>query len=100
MKQSDVKQQSDQGNLPKGDDKARPGKSEEKASIGGDYNSGVTSDDPAEKDEIEKQATIGKKQPMSQKEKEGSEGLNKENLPESSNESTGNMGSGQRQDSN
>jgi hypothetical protein len=48
--------------------------SEEKSRIGGDYNSGVTSDDPAEKEEIEKQASLGKNQPKSQKEREESEG--------------------------
>jgi hypothetical protein len=75
--------------------------SEEKSRVGGDYNSGVTSDDPAEKEEIEKQASLGKNQPKSQKErKETEEGLSKEDLPEATNESKGKMGSGQRQDSN
>ena len=46
---------------------------DEKASIGGDFNSGVTSDDPDEKDQIEKQASLGKNQPKSQKEKEEDE---------------------------
>lgn len=46
---------------------------DEKSRIGGDYNSGVTSDDPAEKEEIEKQASLGKNQPKSQKEKEEGE---------------------------
>lgn len=43
---------------------------EEKSRIGGDYNSGVTSDDPTEKEEIEKQASLGKNQPKSQKERD------------------------------
>lgn len=74
---------------------------EEKSRIGGDYNSGVTSDDPAEKEEIEKQASLGKNQPKSQKEREESGGgLKKEDLPDATNESTGKMGSGLRQDSN
>lgn len=74
---------------------------DEKSRIGGDYNSGVTSDDPAEKEEIEKQASLGKNQPKSQKERDGSEDvLTKENLPEATNESKGKTGSGQRQDSN
>jgi hypothetical protein len=77
--------------------------SEEKSRVGGDYNSGVTSDDPAEKEQIEKQGSLGKHQPKSQKErdeKESGEVLTKENLPEATNESKGKMGSGQRQDSN
>jgi hypothetical protein len=74
---------------------------DEKSRVGGDYNSGVTSEDPAEKDEIEKQASLGKNQPKSQKERdEDDQVLNKENLPEATNESKGKMGSGQRQDSN
>ena len=75
--------------------------SEEKSRVGGDYNSGVTSDDPAEKEKIEKQGSLGKHQPKSQKEREEDEQvLTKENLPEATNESKGKMGSGQRQDSN
>jgi hypothetical protein len=74
---------------------------EEKSRVGGDYNSGVTSEDPAEKEEIEKQASLGKNQPKSQKEREQhEEGLKQEDLPDSTNTSTGKMGSGQRQDSN
>ena len=80
----------------------------EKASVGGKHNSGVTSHDPAVKEHIEKQATMGKHQPPShnenqeQKNKQSSQGggLTKEDLPDSTNESTGKMGSGQRQDSN
>ena len=79
--------------------------SEEKSRVGGDYNSGVTSDDPAEKEQIEKQGSLGKHQPKSQKERDENENktgevLTKENLPEATNESKGKMGSGQRQDSN
>lgn len=73
---------------------------DEKSRIGGDYNSGVTSDDPDEKEQIEKQASLGKNQPPSQKEKSGQNILTKENLPDATNESKGKMGSGQRQDSN
>ena len=75
---------------------------EEKSRVGGDYNSGVTSEDPAEKEQIEKQGSLGKHQPKSQKEKEGENKnvLNEENLPDATNESKGKMGSGQRQDSN
>lgn len=76
---------------------------EDKASIGGDYNSGVTSDDPDEKEQIEKQASLGKNQPLSQKDREENENsgeLTKENLPDATNESKGKTGSGQRQDSN
>jgi hypothetical protein len=89
MKKEDLKEQT------------RKSVDEEKSRIGGDFNSGVTSDDPAEKEEIEKQASLGKNQPKSQKERDEEEGgLTKEDLPESTNESKGKMGSGQRQDSN
>lgn len=91
MKKEDVKPQS----------QTKKTVEDEKSRVGGDYNSGVTSEDPAEKDEIEKQASLGKNQPMSQKEREeNGEGLKKEDLPDSTNESKGKMGSGQRQDSN
>ena len=43
----------------------KPFESQEKSSLGGDYNSGVTSGDANEKDQIEKQATLGKSQPRS-----------------------------------
>jgi hypothetical protein len=46
---------------------------DEKASIGGAYNSGVTSDDPEEKKQIEKKGSMGKKQPGSAKEKKDKE---------------------------
>jgi hypothetical protein len=68
----------------------------EKTSLGGDFNSGVTSNDPKEKEKIEKQGTMGKEQPPS----ESNKTLTKENLPDATNESTGKTGSGQRQDSN
>jgi hypothetical protein len=71
----------------------------EKSSVGGKHNSGVTSHDPAVKEHIEKQATMGKHQPDSHNENE-QKGLTKEELPDATNESTGKMGSGQRQDSN
>lgn len=75
---------------------------EEKSRVGGDYNSGVTSEDPAEKEQIEKQGSLGKHQPKSQKERdaENKDVLTKENLPDATNEAKGKMGSGQRQDSN
>lgn len=101
MKQSNVKQQPGRGNPDKEKEQVQPHQMDEKASIGGDYNSGVTSDDPDERYQIEKQASLGKNQPKSQKEKEEDGNvLNKENLPDATNESKGKMGSGQRQDSN
>ena len=91
MKKEDVKHYgSDEKSVP-----------EEKSRVGGDYNSGVTSEDPAEKEQIEKQGSLGKHQPKSQKERDESDAvLTKENLPEATNESKGKMGSGKRQDSN
>lgn len=48
--------------------KAVPGKdAEEKTSVGGNYNSGVTSDDPATKEAIEKKASLLENQPPSHK---------------------------------
>ncbi len=48
--------------------KAVPGKdTEEKTSVGGNYNSGVTSDDPATKEAIEKKASLLENQPPSHK---------------------------------
>lgn len=41
------------------------GPATEKASIGGKYNSGVTSDDPVEKEEINKKGSMYEKQPDS-----------------------------------
>lgn len=69
MEQANVKQQPERG-PDKEKEQVQPHQMDEKASIGGDYNSGVTSDDPDEKDQIEKQASLGKSQPKSQKEKE------------------------------
>lgn len=48
--------------------KAVPGKdTEEKTSVGGNYNSGVTSDDPATKEAIERKASLLESQPPSHK---------------------------------
>jgi hypothetical protein len=101
MKQANVKQQPERGKPDKEKEQVQRHQMDEKASIGGDFNSGVTSDDPDEKEQIEKQASLGKSQPKSQKEKEeGEHGLTKEDLPDATNESTGKVGSGLRQDSN
>jgi len=43
---------------------------DEKSGLGGNYNAGVTSDDPEEKEKIEKQASLHTVQPLSQKQKE------------------------------
>lgn len=43
-------------NSPNTDDSKYDPEVSEKTSLGGDFNTGVTSDDPAEKDEIEKKA--------------------------------------------
>jgi hypothetical protein len=51
------------------DNPKRGTKFQEKTSLGGSYNSGVTSDNEEEKKMIEKQATLGKHQPLSDKEK-------------------------------
>lgn len=67
----------------------------EKTSIGGTHNTGVTSGDPEEKEMIEKQGTMAKLKP-----KEGENQLTKADIPDSTNESHGQMGSGLRQDSN
>jgi hypothetical protein len=80
-----------------------PGKETgEKASIGGSFNSGVTSNDPAIKEAIEKKATLLEEQPLSDKEsqEQTGDGLKKEDIPDSTNESTGVPGTGQRQDTN
>jgi hypothetical protein len=70
----------------------------EKTTLGGDFNTGVTSDDPAEKEEIERKGTMAnvrtRETPPDQ------QPLVDDDLPDSSNESTGATGSGQRQDSN
>lgn len=87
MKQDHIKQQSDKGNPDKEKKQVQPNQAEEKSSVGGDFNSGVTSEDPDEKDQIEKQASLGKNQPKSQKETEaGQTGLKKEDMPDASNE--------------
>lgn len=59
------------GNLHK-NNPAYTGKPEdkEKSSIGGQYNSGVTSEDAEEKDQIEKKGTMYEGQPKSCDEKE------------------------------
>ena len=101
MKQANITQQPERGKPDKEKEQVQRHQMDEKASIGGAFNSGVTSDDPDEKEQIEKQATLGKTQPKSQKEKEeGEHGLTKEDLPDATNESTGKVGSGLRQDSN
>jgi hypothetical protein len=56
-------QKNNPANADKPDDK-------EKASIGGQYNSGVTSEDAEEKEQIEKKGTMYEKQPKSCDEKE------------------------------
>jgi|GEM_PF-1276097 hypothetical protein len=106
MKKDAEKRQPAGGNMAQGNQPADRSRSNEKASVGGAYNSGVTSDDPEEKQAIEKQGSLGKKQPLSANEKQQQqppqqgEGLTKEDIPDSTNESTGRMGSGLRQDSN
>ena len=49
-------------------------KSPEKAALGGRYNSGVTSSDPDEKEQIEKQGSMGKKQPAGDNDKQKENG--------------------------
>jgi hypothetical protein len=66
------KNKKDEGNVAltgNADNPKRGTKFQEKTSIGGGYNSGVTSDNEEEKEMIEKQATIGKQQPLSDNEK-------------------------------
>ena len=97
------------GNTMATGNESRPDKPvNEKSSVGGKHNSGVTSHDPAVKEQIEKQASMGKHQPDSHNENQAKDnkqttqgsGLTKEELPDATNESTGKMGSGLRQDSN
>jgi hypothetical protein len=59
-------------NKPEADDRHEyiPGV-QEKSSIGGSYNTGVTSDDPEEKEEIEKKGSLANLKPKEQKENEG-----------------------------
>jgi hypothetical protein len=54
----------DKKNKPESDDRHEyiPGV-QEKATLGGAYNSGVTSDDPDEKDEIEKKGSLANLKP-------------------------------------
>ena len=44
---------------------------QEKTSIGGSFNTGVTSHDPEEKDEIEKKGSLAKLKPREERENEG-----------------------------
>lgn len=44
---------------------------QEKSTIGGAYNTGVTSDDPEEKDEIEKKGSLAVLKPREDRENEG-----------------------------
>lgn len=74
MKQDQIKPGTSRGNTPDRERKTQPDAKDEKASVGGDYNSGVTSEDPEEKEQIEKQASLGKNQPKSHKENTEGEG--------------------------
>jgi hypothetical protein len=62
----------DKKNKPEADDRHEyiPGV-QEKSTIGGSYNTGVTSDDPDEKDEIEKKGSLANLKPRENKENEG-----------------------------
>lgn len=77
---------------------------QEKTNLKGAANSGVTSDDPARKEEIEKKGTSAKDKEQSSSDKDKrplvENNLTREDIPDSTNESTGIPGSGQRQDSN
>lgn len=44
---------------------------QEKSTIGGAFNSGVTSEDPEEKEEIEKKGSLAQLKPKEQRENEG-----------------------------
>jgi hypothetical protein len=46
------------GNNARGEQPDAPLRTQEKTSLGGEFNSGVTSNDPAEKDEIEKKGAL------------------------------------------
>jgi hypothetical protein len=59
----------DKQNVDEGRNEYIPGV-QEKATLGGAYNTGVTSDDPEEKEQIEKQGTLANLKPK----KEVSEG--------------------------
>lgn len=77
---------------------------QEKTSLSGAVNSGATSDDPARKEEMEKKGTLAKDEEQSSPGKDkrppAENDLTKEDIPDSTNESTGIPGSGERQDSN
>jgi hypothetical protein len=62
----------DKRNKPDADDRHEyiPGV-QEKSTIGGAFNSGVTSDDPDEKDQIEKKGSLAQLKPKEEKESEG-----------------------------
>ena len=62
----------DKKNKPEADDRHEyiPGV-QEKSTIGGDYNTGVTSHDPAEKEEIEKKGSLANIKPREMRENEG-----------------------------
>ena len=47
---------------------------QEKSTLGGAYNSGVTSDDPEEKEEIEKKGSLANLKPKEEKENKENEG--------------------------
>lgn len=47
-----------QGNQDRSNKEYQPLPPQEKTSLGGDFNSGVTSNDPSEKDEIEKKGAM------------------------------------------
>jgi hypothetical protein len=59
-------------NKPEADDRHEyiPGV-QEKSTIGGDYNTGVTSHDPKEKEEIEKKGSLANLKPREKRENEG-----------------------------
>jgi hypothetical protein len=61
----------DQKNKPDREDRHEyvPGV-QEKATIGGAYNTGVTSDDPQEKEEIEKKGSLAQLKPKEDKQKD------------------------------
>lgn len=78
-----------------------PARDHEKTTEGGEYNSGVTSGNPEERESIEKEGGLREPQPHAgNDEPQPGEGLTPEDLPDSTNESTGVPGTGQRQDSN
>lgn len=62
----------DRKHKPEADDRHEyiPGV-QEKSTIGGAYNTGVTSDDPAEKEEIEKKGSLANLKPKENREDEG-----------------------------